>query len=248
LNNLRRTRGFTLIELLVVIAIIAILSAILFPVFAQAKEAARKTTSLSNLRQLGLAWTLYAGDFDDAAARTLTMGTSGRLIYWWGSWDGTILREEEGPLYPYTRGKGIQSDPSFPNRLRTAVGFTGYGYNYAYLSPSGRAAILTEAENPSKTVAFASSARINNWDYASPTLEANPYLDPPSSNFPGFQGRHSAVGTIVWIDTHSNARRPVLRLTDFGFGFRAEDFRRANLGDIDEDNNPVTDELFSLKK
>jgi len=63
----RRTRfsnGFTLIELLVVIAIIAILAAILFPVFAQAREKARQTTCISNLKQIGMATLMYAQDFD----------------------------------------------------------------------------------------------------------------------------------------------------------------------------------------
>lgn len=60
----RRAAGFTLIELLVVIAIIAILAAILFPVFAQAKEAAKKTSCLSDLKQVGLAMALYGNDFD----------------------------------------------------------------------------------------------------------------------------------------------------------------------------------------
>jgi prepilin-type N-terminal cleavage/methylation domain-containing protein/prepilin-type processing-associated H-X9-DG protein len=60
-----RYLGFTLIELLVVIAIIAILAAILFPVFAQAREAARKTSCLSNLKQLGIGMNMYATDYDD---------------------------------------------------------------------------------------------------------------------------------------------------------------------------------------
>jgi len=60
-----RPKGFTLIELLVVIAIIAILAAILFPVFAQAKEAAKKTSCLSNIKQISLAAQMYEGDYDD---------------------------------------------------------------------------------------------------------------------------------------------------------------------------------------
>src|SRR5712672_2262869 len=58
-------RGFTLIELLVVIAIIAILAAILFPVFAQARTKARQASDMSNLKQLGLAWLMYAQDYDE---------------------------------------------------------------------------------------------------------------------------------------------------------------------------------------
>jgi prepilin-type N-terminal cleavage/methylation domain-containing protein len=62
---MRKNRGFTLIELLVVIAIIAILAAILFPVFARAREAARKATCLSNLKQICLAALMYAQDYDE---------------------------------------------------------------------------------------------------------------------------------------------------------------------------------------
>ncbi len=66
---LRRERGFTLIELLVVIAIIAILAAILFPVFARAREKAKQTSCLSNLKQLGLAMVMYAQDYDETHTR-----------------------------------------------------------------------------------------------------------------------------------------------------------------------------------
>ncbi|AIE84064.1 prepilin-type N-terminal cleavage/methylation domain-containing protein [Fimbriimonas ginsengisoli] len=73
-------RGFTLIELLVVIAIIAILAAILFPVFAQAKAAAKKTASLSNAKQLGIATMLYNNDEDG-------MFPAGVRACWWGTLD-----------------------------------------------------------------------------------------------------------------------------------------------------------------
>ena len=61
-------RAFTLIELLVVIAIIAILAAVLFPVFARARGAAQKTTCVSNQKQLQTAWLLYASDYDNVSA------------------------------------------------------------------------------------------------------------------------------------------------------------------------------------
>src|SRR5437763_11022841 len=60
----RRPSGFTLIELLVVIAIISVLAAILFPVFAKARASARKTTGLSNLKQIGAALLMYTADYD----------------------------------------------------------------------------------------------------------------------------------------------------------------------------------------
>jgi len=75
---MRRHRGFTLIELLVVIAIIAILAAILFPVFARAREAARKATCISNIKQIALACIMYAQDYDEvlpAANEELFVGS-----------------------------------------------------------------------------------------------------------------------------------------------------------------------------
>src|SRR5947208_4476386 len=73
-------RAFTLIELLVVIAIIAILAAILFPVFAQARAKARAISCTSNLKQMGLAWSMYAQDYDERtlpwAPGTLNIGTN----------------------------------------------------------------------------------------------------------------------------------------------------------------------------
>ena len=74
-------KAFTLIELLVVIAIIAILAAILFPVFAQAKAAAKKTASLSNTKELALAHIMYAGDYDDTFASSWAKGFAGDFSF-----------------------------------------------------------------------------------------------------------------------------------------------------------------------
>src|SRR5262249_45468340 len=69
-------RGFTLIELLVVIPIIAFLAAILFPVFAQARESARKISCLSNMRQIGMATRMYSQDYDEKYPQTKAWSTS----------------------------------------------------------------------------------------------------------------------------------------------------------------------------
>src|SRR5881409_782799 len=74
---MERRNGFTLIELLVVIAIIAILAAILFPVFAQAREKARMSAFLSNERQIGTALMMYVQDYDEAFPRVTFYSVSG---------------------------------------------------------------------------------------------------------------------------------------------------------------------------
>jgi len=77
-------RGFTLIELLVVIAIIAILAAILFPVFARAREKARQTSCLSNVKQIVLAALMYCQDYDETIA--IGWEDGGEASYWYPRW------------------------------------------------------------------------------------------------------------------------------------------------------------------
>ena len=89
-----RRRGFTLIELLVVIAIIAILAAILFPVFAQARESARKTGCINNMKQLGLGLTMYRSDYDGHDPGPGNQGCDGNSLMWdasWGQWYNGVV-------------------------------------------------------------------------------------------------------------------------------------------------------------
>ena len=258
-NALSKSRAFTLIELLVVIAIIAILAAILFPVFASAKEAAKKTQSLSNLKQIDLAWIMYGDDYDDTCMRIRVPVSATEAAYFWGRWDDATqhLDPQNGLLYPYTKSQGVQRDPSFDNSTRSALGEIGYGYNYGYLSPSSFAPPTYDETpipvnygaigKPAETVAFASSARMS---FSTPhVLEANGYLEPPSSEYPTFQGRHSGFGVVAWCDGHAKAVRPTLRTGTFGYGgsYNGAEFKPLDLGEIDGDGNLATDDLFDLE-
>lgn len=121
-------RAFTLIELLVVIAIIAILAAILFPVFAQAKEAAKKTSCLSNLKSIGMAMTLYQGDSDDYFPNTNVTGlwTGRRFRVPLMPYLGIALKSTTPGGYDMTAISGLLYCPSDPTKQ--SFDYTSYSY------------------------------------------------------------------------------------------------------------------------
>src|SRR5687768_6175869 len=108
-----RRHGFTLIELLVVIAIIAILAAILFPVFAQAREKARQTSCLSNIKQLATGMQMYVDDHDEQFP-TLVNYCNHKPQQAFGDthvafWHWAVM------VQPYVKNKAVFKCPSFPN-------------------------------------------------------------------------------------------------------------------------------------
>ena len=134
-----RKTGFTLIELLVVIAIIAILAAILFPVFAQARENARKIACMSNLKQIGLGWLQYAQDYDERVVPWTVNGTSGGNAFAWNY-----------VIQPYLKSEQVLKCPS-------SESIQSYTYNSRVggAAPDAPLRSLASFQNPVQTPAFA---------------------------------------------------------------------------------------------
>ncbi|MHB8996304.1 MAG: DUF1559 family PulG-like putative transporter [Armatimonadota bacterium] len=145
-------RGFTLIELLVVIAIIAILAAILFPVFAKAREKARQSSCLSNIKQISLGMLQYAQDYDEVMLRATTKWGAGTNDYYSWMW----------VLQPYIKNTQIMTCPSATasgwNGANNTTQNTGYGL---LISIAGSYA-LGSLKTPASTVMLADAGTLSN--------------------------------------------------------------------------------------
>lgn len=129
--------GFTLIELLVVIAIIALLAAILFPVFARARENARKSSCANNMKQIGLAMAQYTQDFDEMFPYGLNSPAGRRGIGW------------AGMLRPYTKSAQLFSCPNDRPKGTPQPGATAMSYSFNRFVAATN---LSELDNVSKRV------------------------------------------------------------------------------------------------
>jgi prepilin-type N-terminal cleavage/methylation domain-containing protein/prepilin-type processing-associated H-X9-DG protein len=132
----RKERGFTLIELLVVIAIIAILAAILFPVFARARENARRTSCLSNTKQIGLGFMMYAQDFDERMPPAYIVAADTNWKYPNGvTTDST--RTWYLLIYPYVKNMQVYNCPSADPGLQYTGNYNtaAFPYSYNYRAP-----------------------------------------------------------------------------------------------------------------
>ena len=194
-----KRRGFTLIELLVVIAIIAILAAILFPVFSRARAKARQSSCSSNQKQLTLALLMYADDWDEILPPRYYEASPGVFLHW-----------DTHYAQPYITNTDILTCPSTKQR--------SFGYNDTYIQGQFLGAVYS----PSETVmlcdakkCFDSSGVVVGPDHrvdapsmfgSPPAKPANDADDQPVAGDAGWMTRpraiHNGGANVAWVDGH----------------------------------------------
>jgi prepilin-type N-terminal cleavage/methylation domain-containing protein/prepilin-type processing-associated H-X9-DG protein len=216
----RRDQGFTLIELLVVIAIIAILAAILFPVFAQARAKARQAACLSNMKQLGTGLTMYAQDWDETLPITDYIGNGLAPLAGWrdpragDSWCSGI--------YPYVKNLQIyvcpeaveHPDKSSPWRGpdKPEDGAVSYMMNYAT-----RGRPLAAVPAPADLIFLHEGDR--RWRAAPcrPRPTSPTSLKYTEINQDYYDTRHNSGATLLFCDSHAKWRKKsAILLSEFG--------------------------------
>jgi len=212
-----KKRAFTLIELLVVIAIIAILAAILFPVFARAREAARATSCKSNLKQIATAASMYTQDYDERVCPSY-VGTGNLSTYnSFGQPDTRYM----GLLLPYTKNTGIYLCPSadinresVPQNPRV----TAYAHQHNNLGWQGSPK-ESEIAKPAETIYFHDVGEHVSWaefnlnpDVDKTRLDNNGRdysrrYDQQGHDATTVANRHSGMCNIAFLDGHVKAMK-----------------------------------------
>lgn len=208
-------RAFTLIELLVVIAIIAILAAILFPVFARARETARSASCKSNLKQLGTAVMMYTQDYDETLPYHYYGGGGAALRYprdgqqYINTDDYAVPADQ---FYPYVKSREVFSCPS-SSLTRNPPNWKyehDYGWNTAVFPCCAGGVSLATLEKPAELV-FASDT-VWEWLQTNTWAEFCNYAAYPSNPWGAvaygrFHSRHSGQLNILWGDGHVKSHK-----------------------------------------
>lgn len=219
-----RSRGFTLIELLVVIAIIAILAAILFPVFARARESARQTTCLSNEKQLLLALLQYAQDYDgkvpfgghdwwwqNGYCENVPIPDPSR--FWnWGPCGNLSTATWRSMIWPYTKNKGIYTCPSFEREdeplwfdMRADEGYgirRGYALSYTAIHDCCAMHKLDAVPRPASIILLTESREFYQ-DWKQEFIDYRAWFDGSK----GIMTTHNGVSNFGFYDGHCKAMR-----------------------------------------
>ena len=211
--HISRRRGFTLIELLIVVAIIAILAAILFPVFARVRENARRASCASNLKQIGLAILQYAEDCNERMPRA-----------WYGATpdasDATHYKWMDA-IFPYVKSEKIFSCPSDDEndeyRLRDGANYGSYGFNAAYHDGSDNVkppldVKLSRIVAPSSTV-LVGDCQKNVWEVSWTNASAVQFDQTAEPRWLGenmgkaYVERHLETTNFLYCDGHVKAQK-----------------------------------------
>lgn len=202
----KQKRGaFTLIELLVVIAIISILAAILFPVFARARENARRTSCLSNMKQLGLGVMMYVQDYDERFLGPCfgSVGGVEETLPCPGNSAQSCRAYWPVKIYPYIKSLQVFSCPSdstsqgrWPGTPNNAATHVGYGYNREF----NNSVVLAAVDKVSQTVLLADSEGWNRYLLYRVGYPTNPTGTADIRQIPD---RHLNGAVLTFADGHA---------------------------------------------
>jgi prepilin-type N-terminal cleavage/methylation domain-containing protein/prepilin-type processing-associated H-X9-DG protein len=243
----RIKRGFTLIELLVVIAIIAILAAILFPVFAQARSKARQTACLSNVKQIGTAMMMYVQDYDET-----TPSARGGGWEWWTELMPYIKNldvlncPERTNGGPRTQGSAAGVTNGCVSAVYAQRSYTGYGYNWGPINYRGGGLMGPSTAQPAGSlcggtqhlgVSIASIdspaemfAYGDTYDTPRMTVGIGFAMDGAGSMSRNSQIRHSAFYNMGFMDGHAKSVKMIGGFMSGGFNGRMVMPANPNIG------------------